>query len=210
MNIQSFEIKYVCNLLVPKEISKTEFDKNTILMDDQRLIVECDGSLEEVEKSLESILHENNFYLLKQTLDSQGEGEDFLKMEGYAEGKYDKKDVALSVIMQKMEEHTQLIIKAMSDEKAKLTDILKDISNQCDDIKSDNELIKEYSSQIENIFDKLDDVESFLKKNLASDFEKIKYVWEDYKLGKINRKQFIKEGIKLIGKKFIKILLKTL
>ena len=95
----------------------------------------------------------------------------------------------------------------MSEEKAKLTDILKHIVEQCDDIKSDTELIKEYTSQIEDIFDKLcklEDIEAYLKYNLASDWEKIKTYWKDYKDGKISRKKFIWHGIKIIGKNFVK------
>ena len=51
-------------------------------------------------------------------------------------------------------ENTKLIIKAMSRREEKLIDLLKDLSVKCDDIKSDTELIKEYSSQIEEIFHK--------------------------------------------------------
>ena len=77
-------------------------------------------------------------------------------------------------------------------------------------IQDDVELIKEYTAQIELIFDKLDtldDLEAFLKKKLSSDFEKITGAWKDYKAGKIGRGELIKEGIKVIGKTFVKKIL---
>ena len=40
--------------------------------------------------------------------------------------------------------------------------------------------------------------------NLGSDFNKIKYAWQQYKDGEIGKGALIKEGIKIIGKKFIK------
>ncbi|KKN01033.1 hypothetical protein LCGC14_1131840 [marine sediment metagenome] len=73
------------------------------------------------------------------------------------------------------------------------------------DIKDDTELISYYTSYIEDIFDKTEDIEEFLKSHLANEFEKIRYAWQDYKDGKISRKELIKKGIKQIGKKFVKI-----
>ncbi|MBA7692864.1 hypothetical protein ES703_101436 [subsurface metagenome] len=106
--------------------------------------------------------------------------------------------------MQKVAKHTtKLIIKAMSDREEKLIDLVKDISVKCNYIKSDTELIREYTSQIEEIFEKQDDLEEFLKDHLATDFEKIKYAWRDYKVGKIGKLGLIKEGLKVIGKKFV-------
>ena len=74
-------------------------------------------------------------------------------------------------------------------------------------IKSDTELIKEYTSVLEEMFDMIDDLEEFLKYHLANDFEKIKAAWQDYEDGKITRKQLIGHGIKILGKQFIKKLL---
>ena len=88
----------------------------------------------------------------------------------------------------------------------KVTDLLRDFSGKLDDIKSDTELIKEYTSQIEDLFDelgRLEDIEAYLKDHLASDWEKLKYAWQDYKAGEIDRTQLIWQGIKVIGKRFI-------
>ena len=76
------------------------------------------------------------------------------------------------------------------------------------EIKDDTGLITQYVSLIEDVFDKTENIEEYLKSHLASDFEKIKDAWEDYKEGRITKKELIKIGIKQIGKKFVKIFLK--
>lgn len=63
-------------------------------------------------------------------------------------------------------------------------------------------------SNIDQIFDKTDNLEEYLKSRLASDFEKIKDRWQDYKAGKIGRKELIRESIKVIGRKFIKMIIR--
>lgn len=68
-------------------------------------------------------------------------------------------------MMQQQEEGTKIIIKGMSGMIEKVTDILREISAKCNDIKSDTELIKEYTSQIEDLFTKLDKVEEKSSKN---------------------------------------------
>ena len=86
----------------------------------------------------------------------------------------------------------------------KIIDILKDFNLKLDDIKSDSELIKEYSEQLEKIFDKTKDLEAFLIGQLGSDFVNIKFAYQAYKAGEMSRAALIKEGLKMIGKKFIK------
>lgn len=85
--------------------------------------------------------------------------------------------------------------------------ILKEFSEKLDDIKSDTEVIKEYTSQIEQIFNRVDDLESFLIKKLGNDFQKIQTAWNQYKEGKIGKAGLIKEGLRVIGKNFIKKIL---
>ena len=78
-----------------------------------------------------------------------------------------------------------------------------------EDIKDNTEIIRTYSEKIEIILDKQDDLEDYLRSHLATDFEKIKEAWEDYKEGYITKKGLIKEAIKVLGKKFIKIVIKS-
>ena len=160
-----FEIQYTCNLLIPEQILKTDFEKKTIRMEDKKLSFNCDIQFEDLETWIKNILEANNFFILKQIQEIQS---DTLKViDGFARGKYDQQEVAITVIMQKMEEETELIIKTMSEDKNKLIDVLKEINLKCEDIKTDTELIKEYSTQIEYLFNKfenkLEDLEIYLK-----------------------------------------------
>jgi len=83
-------------------------------------------------------------------------------------------------------------------------DTLVSMDGKLDSIKEDTELFREYVSTIEEILEKVDDVEFFLKTKLASDFEKIKYAWEYYKEGRISRRELIYHGLKVIGKQLVK------
>ena len=92
-----------------------------------------------------------------------------------------------------------------------MTELLK-IDQRLENIQEDVGLIKEYTSQIENIFDKLEtleDLEEFLRVRLSSDFEKIKKHWQEYKMGKISKHELIIQSIKIIGKKFVKAVLSS-
>ena len=72
---------------------------------------------------------------------------DFRKVKGYAEGKYDKTDVALQLMMQKIEDKTtKLVIKAMSDREEKIMDLLSDLSNKCEELKTTTPI--DYPSEI--------------------------------------------------------------
>jgi len=202
MQISPFEICYVCNLLTPKLISKREFDQKVDFMEEKKLVIDSSLNLTDLESKMEQIVRNCNFALLQDVKESQDEG--FVKIEAFAEGLYDKQDVALSVAIQKVGEGSKLMVKAMSDRSEKVTDLLRDFSVKLDDIKSDTELIKEYTSQIELIFERVDDLETYLKDHLASDWEEIKDAYADYKEGIITRKQLIGIGIKTIGQRFVK------
>lgn len=202
IHIDPFEICYVCNLLTPKKVSREEYNQKTEFMEEKKLVIDSNVNMGALQDFISQKFDECHFALMEDMKATQNEN--FLKFEGFAEGLYDKQDVALSVAVQKVEKGSQLVVKAMSDRSEKVTDLLRDFSNKLDEIKSDTELIKEYTSQIENILDKQEDMETFLKDHLGSDFEKIKFAWQDYKDGKINKKQLIGQGIKIIGKKFVK------
>ncbi len=203
--IEPFEICYVCNLLVPKRVSQQEFDQKTEFMKESRLTIESDLEFSDLERKIEGIIHNCNFALLQKL--NQNQSSEFKKFEAFAEGLYDKQDVGLSVAVKKMETGSQLIVKAMSDRTDKITDLLRDFNVKLDDIKSDTELIKEYTSQIEDLFDHVEDLEFYLRDKLQTDFEKIKDSWWAYKNGQINKKELIAEGIRLMGKKFVSILI---
>ncbi len=127
------------NLLVPKSISEEIYEKNISLMQGQKISFECDLQGDELEPKISKILQHNNFYLLENLHELKSP--DFRKLKAYAEGKYDKEDVAVSIIMQTLADHTnKLVIKAMSNKEEKIMDILKDISKKCDTLKSSTEM----------------------------------------------------------------------
>jgi len=202
VNVEPFKISYVCNLLTPKLITREEFEEKIGFMEEKKLIIDSNLNITDLEQILENKIKQCNFALLQQIENSQREG--FRKIEGFAQGLYDKEDVGISIAVKKMEEGSKLVIKAMSDRGEKITDLLKDFSIRLDDIKNDTELIKEYTSQIEEIFDKQVDLEAYLKSHLGSEWEKIKDSWQDYKTGKIDKKDLIYRGIKLLGRTFIR------
>jgi cytochrome c-type biogenesis protein CcmH/NrfG len=199
IHINPFEIEYVCNLLVPKKISRKDYDKKVEHMKGKELKLDCLADPKELESLLTPILLQNNFYLLEQL---KSHNDKILTLDGYAQGRYDKEDVALSLTMEKREIGTQLVIKGMSDRIEKITDILKDISVKCDDIKSDTELIKEYSAQIEEALDKIDDLEEYIRKRIGSVPEKLRAAIKDYKEGKISKGKLVITGFGVLGKSF--------
>lgn len=208
ITIEPFRIKYVCNLIVPKPISKQEFDQNTEFMDEKKLTIESNLEISELESIIEPIIRKCNFALLQdlQTL----KNDEFKKFEAYAQGLYDKQDVALTIAVKKIDNGSRLMVKTMSNQSDKVTDILKDFNIKLDDIKSDIQLIKEYSGQIEQILGKVDNLENFLKDKLTSDFERIRHIWEDYSVGNIKRRDLIKECIIILGRKFIRLVISNM
>ena len=174
-------------------------------MEKEEITLESDLPASGVEDTIQRIVTECNFALLQELREKLKE--DFRNFEAYAQGIYDKQDVALSIVVEDFDQGSKLVVNAMSNEAAKLTDILKDCSIKLDDIKSDTALIKEYSSQIEDIFEKLEkleDIEKYLQEKLANDWDKIKETWQQYKSKEIDLKEFLKDGIKIVRKCFIK------
>ncbi|MFX0081131.1 MAG: tetratricopeptide repeat protein [Candidatus Hodarchaeota archaeon] len=202
IEIQPFEIEYVCNLLVPRQISRKDFEKKVKNMNAKELVIDCGLDIDEAQNALSSILLQNNFFLLEQL--KQAQDTSHRTLEGFAQGRYDKEDVALSLTMEKQEDNTQVIIKGMSDRVEKLTDLLRDINVKCDSIKSDTILIKQYTEQISDIMDGIQDLESYLRKRIGSDVDKIKIALDDYRNGKIKKVTLIARCIGVLGKRFIK------
>ncbi len=135
ITINPFRIEYVCNLLVPKSVTEENYRKNTTSMKERKIFFECDLEPDKLESEVAQILDKNNFFILENP--NKIDKPNFRKIRAYAEGKYDKQDVALSIIMQELADHTnKLIIKAMSNKEEKIIDLLRDISMKCDGLKN--------------------------------------------------------------------------
>ncbi|MFX1273736.1 MAG: hypothetical protein ACFFBP_14275 [Promethearchaeota archaeon] len=65
--------------------------------------------------------------------------------------------------------------------------------------------INDVSLILEMVMDRVDNVEDYMKRNLGSDWNKIKNHWLKYKNDEITKGEFIKFGLKSIGKKFLSI-----
>ncbi|MFW9784951.1 MAG: hypothetical protein ACFFFB_21905, partial [Candidatus Heimdallarchaeota archaeon] len=143
VHIKPFKIEYVCNLLVPKVISEEQFQRNISQMYEREIVLDCGSSPNELESEVSRLLSQSNFYLVESS--ESLNDPDLKRIKAYAEGKYDHQDVGLLVIMQKLvNRNNQLVFKAMSDNEAKITDILRDISKKCDTLKS----IPEYTTEL--------------------------------------------------------------
>lgn len=90
----------------------------------------------------------------------------------------------------------------------KISSRLEGMENRIMDVQEDVIEIKDEILKIEPIFEKIENIEDFLKEKLSSDWEKIRNSWNAYKTGEINKKEFIEDALKKIGKKFSKIFLK--
>jgi hypothetical protein len=55
----------------------------------------------------------------------------------------------------------------------------------------------------------INDLESYMKANLGSDWTQIKHYWQEYKEGDITRLDFTKEALKKLGKQFLGIFVNT-
>lgn len=141
VKIESFEICYVCNLLVPKMISKEDFDRKVEHMQGRTMKIDSSLTPFEIEAIVKKNIEECNFALLQEIKEAQEEG--FRSIEGLAQGLYDKQDVAISVAMRKSEGGSEVEIQTLSDKIEKTTDLMKDISIKLEDIKSDTQKVQD-------------------------------------------------------------------
>jgi len=111
-----------------------------------------------------------------------------------------------SILMKQSEENIQLLSKI----DGKFNDFSQKTDFKLNSIKGDTEQMIKDISQLEEIFDRIDDLESFLIKNLGSDLRKIKYAWDKYKEGQITKKELAKECIKAFGMQMIKKIWKSI
>ena len=63
----------------------------------------------------------------------------------------------------------------------------------------------------EDIFrQRIGTLEQYLYDHLDTDLEKWKKIWEEYKIKNIGKSELIKRSLRLVGPKFIKLLLKLI
>ena len=79
------------------------------------------------------------------------------------------------------------------------------VSEIKDDTKEIRLDISQVTSMIEHIMENMNEVEEYMKENLGSDWTIVKNSWKKCKEGEISRKEFIKIGLKKVGKKFLSL-----
>ena len=141
VKIEPFEICYVCNLLVPKMISREEFNEKVAHMQGRTIKIDSSLSPYEIETIVKKNIEECNFALLQEIRETQEKG--FRKIEGLAQGLYDKQDVAISIAMRQFEGGSEVEIQTLSDKVEKTTDLMKEISIKLEDIKSDTQKVQD-------------------------------------------------------------------
>ena len=139
--IEPFEICYVCNLLVPKSVSREEFENRIKHMQGKTIHINSSLSPYEVESIVKKNMEECNFALLQEIKEAQDQG--FRRIEGMAQGLYDKQDVAISVAMRQLDEGSDIEIRTLSNKFEKTTDLMKDISIKLEAIKSDTQKVQD-------------------------------------------------------------------
>ncbi|MFX1569418.1 MAG: leucine-rich repeat domain-containing protein [Promethearchaeota archaeon] len=141
VKIEPFEICYVCNLLVPKLISREEFKRKVENMQGRTMKIDSSLNPLEIETIVKKNIEECNFALLQEIKEAQESG--FRRLEGLAQGLYDKQDVAVSVAMRQFEGGSEVEIQTLSDKIEKTTDLMKDISIKLESIKSDTQKVQD-------------------------------------------------------------------
>jgi len=62
---------------------------------------------------------------------------------------------------------------------------------------------------LERQMTRIKDVETYMMTNLGSDWSQLKQKWQEFKQGDISRGEFIKVGLRKLGKKFLGIFVST-
>ncbi len=132
IDVKPFPIEYICNLLVPKEISAVEFTEKTENMQGQQKFGDIFNlPAEQLEAIIRKVLPESNFYLLppKDTQAKQSR-----KIEAFAKGKKDGKEVALSISIQKLPEDSgggsKYTAQALSEKESKLPGLSEELGSK--------------------------------------------------------------------------------
>ncbi len=95
----------------------------------------------------------------------------------------------------------------------KLYDKIKTVELKVSEIKDDTTQIKleisEVATMIEHLMEGHEDLETYMKENLGSDWKVLKNSWKRCKKGDITKWEFAKIGLSRVGKKFAGIFIKV-
>jgi chromosome segregation ATPase len=95
----------------------------------------------------------------------------------------------------------------------KLYNKIKAVELKVSEIKEDTTQIKleisEVATMIEQLMEGHEDLETYMKENLGSDWKVLKNWWKKCKKGDISKWEFAKIGLKKVGKKFAGIFIRA-
>ena len=132
----------------------------------------------------------------------------FFKVSKKEKGVEKKQDKIRDKVYQqhlRLEKRLKKISKSISRTKSLAGEIKEDTSKivlKMDDVVSILELQMETKGKVE-------DIEIYMKKHLGSNWDQIKYSWQEYKDEKITRGAFVKTALKKLSKKFLGIFVNT-
>ncbi|MFX0030328.1 MAG: hypothetical protein ACFE8B_14040, partial [Candidatus Hermodarchaeota archaeon] len=201
-----------CKYLIPKSVSDEYFDEQTAPMIKKDVIIESDIPADDIKVKLRSILEKNNFELLKKPIEEE-ETKGFIERSNetqltilrfFAEDKFAKQEIGLSATIQKVEEYkSKIYLRVIGNKEWMINEVIKDLNCKLYPLKTVTELLREYSEKIDNFIDQIDNLERFLTINLGTYYGQIEDILDQYLGNQIEKDDFLKQGVQLLGKKFI-------
>ena len=125
VSLKPWEIEYKCNLLEPEPISREEFERRTALMGGRREQLMVPMSPEALRPILEKVVRECNLATVDQL---QEQVEDLRRY--FAIGKFDRNAVAMIVGLLEKRAGTEVVLKGLSEDVAKLPHLLKEVAQR--------------------------------------------------------------------------------
>ncbi|MFX1494540.1 MAG: TIR domain-containing protein, partial [Promethearchaeota archaeon] len=197
----------ICRYLIPKRVSDEYFEEKTAPMVKKDIEIESDNSVEDLKVKFISILENNNFEFLKKSLGTEElkkPESQLITLRFFAEDKFERQEIGLTATIQKVEDYkSKIYLRVMGNKEWMVSEILNDLSNKLYPLKTVTELLREYSEKIENFIDQIDNLGDFLRKNLGAEIEKIEEFMHQYLSEQIDKEEFVKKGLQLLGKRFI-------
>ncbi|MFX1358990.1 MAG: NosD domain-containing protein [Promethearchaeota archaeon] len=203
-----------CKYLIPKMVSDQYFEEKTAVMVKKDIEIESDNTIDDLQIQFISILEKNNFQFLKKPIEIEEiekSESHLISLRFFAEDKFEKLEIGLTATIQKVEDYkNKIYLRVMGNREWMVNEILSDLANKSYPLKTVTELLREYSEKIDNFIDHIDNLEEFLRKNLGPEIEEIEETIYQYLSKQIEKDDFIKKGLQILGKRFILVFIENL
>ncbi|MFX0137724.1 MAG: ABC transporter substrate-binding protein [Candidatus Hodarchaeota archaeon] len=203
-----------CEYLIPKEVSEEDFDEKAVTMTKKDIIIETDVPLDDLQSQVISILEKNNFQFLGKPIDIKEIEKletQLISLRFFAEDKFQKQEIGSKVSIQKVDDlKSKIYLRVMGNKEWMINEIISDLDNKCYALKTVTELLRLYSDKIKSFLDQIKDINEFLSPKIGAEIKKIEETIQQYLNKKIEKDEFIKNGIQLLGKRFILLFIENL